>query len=90
MPFGKARSGGDPSLRILLPHCVVFEVRGPIPIQGFSFQFMSGSPTLEQIEVVPCPTCGAKPGEKCKLLNGVPRTDPHRERCLVAEDLLSR
>lgn len=36
-----------------------------------------------------CPTCGAKPGEKCELGTGQPRTDPHRDRRLVALDNLS-
>jgi hypothetical protein len=27
-----------------------------------------------------CPTCGARPGEKCELGTGQPRTEPHRER----------
>ena len=33
-----------------------------------------------------CPTCGAKPGEKCELGTGQPRTEPHRNRRLVALD----
>jgi hypothetical protein len=33
-----------------------------------------------------CPTCGAKPGEKCELGTGQPRTEPHRDRRLVAAD----
>jgi hypothetical protein len=28
-----------------------------------------------------CPTCGAKPGEKCELATGQPRTEPHQDRC---------
>jgi hypothetical protein len=35
---------------------------------------------------VRCPTCGAKPGEKCELSTGLPRTDPHRDRRLIAKD----
>jgi hypothetical protein len=35
---------------------------------------------------VRCPTCGAKPGEKCELSTGLPRTDPHRDRRLLASD----
>ena len=35
---------------------------------------------------VRCPTCGAKKGEKCELSTGQPRTDPHRDRRLVASD----
>jgi hypothetical protein len=50
---------------------------------------MDDGPTLEQVEVVPCPTCGAKPGEKCKLINGESRMDPHHNRRRTAEDLLS-
>jgi len=33
-----------------------------------------------------CPTCGAKPGEKCELSTGLPRTDPHQDRRLAASD----
>jgi len=33
-----------------------------------------------------CPTCGAKPGEKCELSTGLPRTEPHRDRGLAASD----
>jgi hypothetical protein len=29
---------------------------------------------------VRCPTCGAKPGEKCELGTGQPRTEPHANR----------
>jgi len=32
--------------------------------------------------VVRCPVCGAKPGEKCELSTGQPRTAPHRDRRL--------
>ena len=31
-----------------------------------------------------CPTCGAKPGEKCELGTGQPRTETHRDRRLAA------
>jgi hypothetical protein len=44
---------------------------------------------IEQIHAVPCPTCGAKPTEQCELNTGQPRTNPHRDRRLTAEDLLS-
>jgi hypothetical protein len=27
-----------------------------------------------------CPTCGAKPGEKCELNSGTPRSEPHPAR----------
>jgi hypothetical protein len=43
-------------------------------------------PTLKQIQAVRCPTCGAEPGEKCQLTTGRPRTQPHRDRRLIAED----
>jgi hypothetical protein len=35
---------------------------------------------------VRCPTCGAKPGEKCELTTGQPRAEPHRDRRLLAKD----
>jgi hypothetical protein len=40
----------------------------------------------EEILAVRCPTCGAKPGEKCELNTGLPRTNPHRDRRLKASD----
>jgi len=33
-----------------------------------------------------CPTCGAKPGEKCELNTGLPRTEPHPARRAAAEE----
>ena len=33
-----------------------------------------------------CPTCGAAPVEKCELTSGRPRTEPHRDRRLIAKD----
>jgi hypothetical protein len=49
----------------------------------------SNRPTFQQIQAVPCPTCGAEPGEKCELNSGQPRTAPHRDRRLAAEDFLA-
>jgi hypothetical protein len=40
----------------------------------------------EQALAVPCPTCGAKAGEKCELSSGQPSTDAHRDRRLIAKD----
>ncbi len=40
----------------------------------------------EQALTVRCPTCGARPGQKCELSTGLPRTEPHRDRRLRASD----
>jgi len=40
----------------------------------------------DPILAVRCPTCGGKPGEKCELSTGQPRTAPHRDRRLAASD----
>ena len=40
----------------------------------------------EKVLAVRCPTCGARPGEKCELGTGQPRTEPHRDRRLAASD----
>jgi hypothetical protein len=50
---------------------------------------MSNCSAIEKIQTIPCPTCDAQPGEKCKLHPGQPRTEPHRERRLAAGDLLN-
>ena len=39
----------------------------------------------KKILAIRCPTCGAAPGEKCELTTGQPRTEPHRDRRLIAE-----
>jgi len=43
-------------------------------------------PALKEVQAVRCPTCGAAPGEKCELTTGLFRTEPHRDRRLIAED----
>ena len=53
---------------------------------GYSFRAMKKILSPKQVLAVPCPTCGAKPGEKCELSAGQPRTDPHRDRRLIAKD----
>ena len=50
---------------------------------------MSTCTAIEKIQTVACPTCGAWPGEKCEPHSRQPRTEPHRNRRLAAEDLLS-
>jgi hypothetical protein len=40
----------------------------------------------KSVLAVRCPTCGAKPGEKCELSTGLPRTEPHRDRRLGAAE----
>ena len=47
---------------------------------------MSNRLAMEQIRAVPCPTCAAESGEKCELNTGQPRTEPHRDRRLIAAD----
>jgi len=50
---------------------------------------MSNRLAIEMIQIVPFPTCGAEPGQKCELHSGQFRTEPHRDRRLIAEDLHS-
>ncbi len=44
--------------------------------------------TPKQILSVRCPTCGAATGEVCELNSGAPRTEPHRDRKLLAADVV--
>jgi hypothetical protein len=55
-------------------------------IAASSTTMKAKKPTLKQVQAVRCPTCGAGPGEKCELSTGQPRTAPHRDRRLIAED----
>jgi hypothetical protein len=43
-------------------------------------------PTVKKVQALRCPTCGAKPGDKCKLSSGQARTEPHRDRRLAVKD----
>jgi len=43
-------------------------------------------PSPRELLASSCPTCGAAPGEKCQLTSGQPRTEPHRDRRLLAKD----
>jgi len=36
--------------------------------------------------LIRCPTCSARPGEKCELTTGQLRTEPHRDRRWIAAD----
>jgi hypothetical protein len=40
----------------------------------------------KDVLAISCPTCGAKPKERCELSTNQPRTSPHRDRRLVAKD----
>jgi hypothetical protein len=53
---------------------------------GHYFSAMKKELSPEQILAIRCPTCGAAPGKKCVLTTGKPRTDPHRDRRLIAAD----
>ena len=44
--------------------------------------------TAEQLFSVPCPTCGAAPGERCLLHSGAPRSEPHVDRKLCAAEAI--
>ena len=43
-------------------------------------------PILKKVQAIRCATCGAGPGEKCELSTGQPRTEPHRDRRVIAKD----
>jgi len=49
-------------------------------------QYVAMRVTQQEALAVQCPTCGAKPGEKCELSTGQPRTEPHRDRRLAASE----
>jgi len=53
---------------------------------GHHFCVVSKELTPKQIFAVRCPTCGAAPGVRCELGTGQPRTEPHRDRRLIAEE----
>ena len=48
---------------------------------------MKDSDNKNPVLAVCCPTCGAKPGEKCELATGQPRTNPHFDRRVIAKDV---
>ena len=44
--------------------------------------------TAKQLSSVPCPTCGAVPGERCVLHSGALRSEPHVNRKLSAAEAI--
>lgn len=48
------------------------------------YEIMKG--LMELALLIRCPVCGAKPKQKCELSIGLPRTEPHLERCLAVEN----
>jgi|ERR1700686_4306078 len=72
----------SPTIRVHRPELTIFILR----IAASSTTMKAKKPTLEEIQAVRCPTCGAGPGEKCELSTGQPRTEPHRDRRLIAAD----
>jgi len=63
-----------------------FNIDKPSTVHYGKLLFMKKEPSPKWILAVRCPTCGAAPGEKCELSTGQPRTEPHRERRLIASD----
>jgi hypothetical protein len=55
-------------------------------IDDQSWHCVSMNAKKKQALSVRCPTCGAKPGEKCELSTGLPRTEPHRDRRLAGSE----
>jgi hypothetical protein len=55
-------------------------------VLGHYLSAMKKELSPERILAVRCPTCGAAPGKKCELGSGQPRTEPHRDRRLIAKD----
>jgi hypothetical protein len=53
-------------------------------LTSFTWRFVMKKLSPKQVLAVRCPTCGAKPGEKCELSTGLPRNSPHRDRRLDA------
>jgi hypothetical protein len=51
-----------------------------------TLHYLAMKVTQKQTQAVRCPTCGAKPRERCELSTGQPRTEPHRDRRLAASD----
>jgi hypothetical protein len=51
-----------------------------------TLHYLAMKVTQKQTQAVRCPTCGAKPGERCELTTGQPRTEPHRDRRLAASE----
>ena len=46
--------------------------------------------TAKQILAIRCPTCGAKPYQKCELSTGLPRNTPHKDRRLAVKEHLAK
>ncbi len=87
--LGRAISFGAMSANAIFRHYPVYCAQLNIFLCGFaasSTDVKAKKPTLKEIQAFSCPTCGVAPGEKCELFTGQPRTQPHRDRRLIAAD----
>src|ERR1700730_215376 len=46
--------------------------------------------TPKQLSAVPCPTCGVAAGQRCVLLSGAPRNEPHVDRKIAATEAVEK
>ncbi len=68
------------TIRVHCAELTIFLLR----IAASSTIMKAKKPTIKKVQAIRCPTCGAGPGEKCELGTGQPRTEPHRDRRLIA------
>ena len=46
--------------------------------------------TTKQLSSVTCPTCGVAAGQRCVLVSGAPRKEPHANRKLAATEAVEK
>src|ERR1700694_5687548 len=63
-----------PAKKMLRSECTLVTIDQPCQRAVLHYGVMKAE---KEALAVRCPTCGARPREKCELNNGLPRTEPH-------------
>ena len=75
-------TGATPQKKMLSSECTLVTIDQRCQRAVLHYRVMK---TEKEALAVRCPTCGARPREKCELNNGLPRTEPHPARRPAAE-----
>ena len=70
----------------LRPTKFLFTIDQTSPFAVLHYRPMKNMAKKNPVLTVRCPTCSAKPGEKCELATGQTRTNPHFDRRVIAKD----
>jgi hypothetical protein len=61
-----------------------------LAVRAFCSEMKMKELTPKQLSAVPCPTCGVASEQRCVLLSGAPRNEPHVRRKIAATEAVEK